>query len=553
LLIYQYFLRQFQLKNPVIISMKSYPILLIFTIAIMPTFAGNLPIIMLDTKGNIIVDEPKVNVTMGIIDNGPGQNNDTADAFTHYHGNIRIEIRGNSTQDYDKKSYGFETSDLFGNDSDVSLLGLPPEEDWIFYGPMIDKSLIRNVFTFHLISNMGHYASRTRFCELYINRDYKGLYVLMEKIKRDSLRLDIGKLKSTDTTGDELTGGYILKRDWIDGEGFFSEYAGIAAGPNEKLWFEYVYPKPDSLHALQKNYIKSYLDSFEMALMSVNFKNTSGVRYNNYIELNTFLDYVIINELSKNVDAYKLSTFIHKEKDSRGGKLRMGPIWDFNLAWNVATQCGGVDITLWTYKFDDGDCDRDMQPFWWNRLFEDTLFTNSLKTRWVNLRSNLLSNANLTETIDSIAAAAEEGRIRNYQRWDVWFEDFWGYPEPFPQDYNEEISNMKNWVQSRADWLDSNMPGSFREVAVESSTLEKNLELKVFPNPFNPVSRIYFPAQINNAELKIFNLHGRELFHLEIKNQKSIQWNAGRWGSSIFLVQLKQGSKIWTKKITLLK
>ena len=154
-------------------------------------YSSNLPIIAINTFGTPIPDEPKIKAEMGVVDNGPGQINHISDSFNGYHGWINIEIRGESAQMFPKKSYGFETQDSLGENNNVALLGLPEENDWILYGPYSDKTLIKNVLSLKLSRDMGRYASRTQYCEVFINESYQGLYVLMEKIKQDSNRVDI--------------------------------------------------------------------------------------------------------------------------------------------------------------------------------------------------------------------------------------------------------------------------------------------------------------------------------------------------------------------------
>ena len=169
--------------------------------------SSNLPIFVINTNGQTIVNEPKIIVDLGIIYNGEGVRNNITDPFNHYNGKIGIEIRGASSQQYPKKQYGFETWDSSGEEIDVSLLGLPEESDWILYAPYADKSLMRNVLAYSLSNKIGRYASRSRFCELILNGEYMGVFVLFEKIKRDKHRVDISKLTEADTTGDALTGG----------------------------------------------------------------------------------------------------------------------------------------------------------------------------------------------------------------------------------------------------------------------------------------------------------------------------------------------------------
>ena len=220
---------------------------------------------VINTLGGEIVDEPKIPSALTI------KKKDTI----FYSGNIGIEIRGESSQYFDKKSYGFETWDENYEDMDVSLLDFPEEEDWILYGPYSDKSLIRNKLIYELSNQMGMYASRTQFIELSINSDYKGLYVFMEKLKRDKNRINISKLKETDLDENSISGGYIIKIDksdmedgsYTDYNSFKSNYDVFGNKNGDKLiFFNYEYPKPSDIHSDQKNYIQNYFHEFEDAL-----------------------------------------------------------------------------------------------------------------------------------------------------------------------------------------------------------------------------------------------------------------------------------------------
>ena len=187
---------------------------------------SHLPIIVVNTSGQEIPNEDKITAHMGIIDNGPGETNYLSDPYNHYDGFIGIEIRGSSTTWFPKKQFAVETRDSLGENNNISLFGMPEENDWIFNAPYTDKSLMRNVIIYKMARDAGRYASRTHYFELVINGDYKGLYVMFEKVKRDDNRVAVSKLEPDETTGDDLTGGYIIKIDKWDGEkvgGWYSE------------------------------------------------------------------------------------------------------------------------------------------------------------------------------------------------------------------------------------------------------------------------------------------------------------------------------------------
>ena len=402
-----------------------------------------------------IVDEPKVPAALTIkrLDS------------TLYEGIIGIEIRGESSQFFDKKSYGFETWDSQYNDLDVALIGFPEEEDWILYGPFSDKSLIRNKLIYELSNRIGRYTTKTEFVELTINYEYKGLYIFMEKLKRDKNRIDISKLENADIDEELISGGYIIKIDKSDMEdGSYTDYNSFQSqfdvfgneNGDKKINFNYEYPKPGEIHANQKNYIKNYFYEFELSLASNNFKDpVNGFR--KYIDEDSFIDFFILNELSNNVDGYRLSTYLHKERNE---KLVIGPIWDFNLSFGNADYCGGERYDVWCFKFNER-CLGDYWnvPFWWNRLLEDEKFVDKLKGRWNQLRLNILSDNNILTLIEEqYSFLNNETDIinRNFNKWKIFGIYIW--PNSFiGNNYYEEIDFLKNWIKERTKWLDESI------------------------------------------------------------------------------------------------
>jgi len=402
-----------------------------------------------------IVDEPKVPAALTI------KRSDS----TLYEGIIGIEIRGESSQFFDKKSYGFETWDSQYNDLDVALIGFPEEEDWILYGPFSDKSLIRNKLIYELSNRMGRYTTKTEFVELTINYEYKGLYIFMEKLKRDKNRIDISKLENADIDEELISGGYIIKIDKSDMEdGSYTDYNSFQSHfdvfGNEngdiRINFNYEYPKPGEIHANQKNYIKNYFYEFESSLLSNNFKDPiNGFR--KYIDEDSFIDFFILNELSNNVDGYRLSTYLQKDRNE---KLVIGPIWDFNLSFGNADYCGGERYDVWSFKFNER-CLGDYWnvPFWWNRLLEDEKFVDKLKNRWNQLRLNILSDNNILTLIEEqYSFLNNETDIinRNFNKWKIFGIYIW--PNSFiGNNYYEEIDFLKNWIKERTKWLDESI------------------------------------------------------------------------------------------------
>ena len=207
--------------------------------------SSNLPIVVLKTFGYVgIPDEPKIPCVMGIIDN-PSRRNNVTDPYTGYFGKILIEQRGALSQVYSQKSWLLETVDAVSDlPIKASLLGMPAEDEWVLYAPYNDKSMIRNYLIYRLMSEMGHWTPRMRFCEVTLNGQYVGVYALMENIKRGKNRVNIDKTDLDDNAGDSLTGGYIV------------EYG-----------FPPKYPKNPTLQ--QQNYIDQYFTDFSNALFRI--------------------------------------------------------------------------------------------------------------------------------------------------------------------------------------------------------------------------------------------------------------------------------------------
>jgi spore coat protein CotH len=417
-------------------------------------FSSNLPIVFIDTYGKTILDDPKIDATMQIM-HTEGRLWNSQDDLPVFSQRIGIEIRGSSSQMFPKKQYGFETWDELNEGVKVPILDFPSEKDWILSAPYSDKSLIRNNIVYTLSSLMGHYASRVKYTEAFINQDggmgktldqmtydelmpyYSGIYVIMEKIKRGSDRVNISKISDEDPSG-----GYILKIDNIDSdEDSFDTINGVR--------IIYVYPKADDITDNQKAWISNYMNGFEIALSSDNFTDPD-TGYANYINTDSFIDYFLLNELTRNVDAFCISTYMYKD---RLEKLCMGPVWDFDLSLGNCNYYNGWLAAGWSFRSVKAP-DEEQVPFWWNRLFEDPAFVGRVVKRWHELRKGIFSINTLLLLIDENVAMIEEAQARNFMKWPILGIYVWPNPFPYPATYAGEIITMKNWLQKRVAWMD---------------------------------------------------------------------------------------------------
>ena len=470
--------------------------------------SSNLPLVIINTPNNQnIPDEPKLQASMKIIDNGLGNINHLTDFPNAYNKLIGIEQRGSSSGGFPQKSYGFETRNTDGSILDTIILGMPIEHDWILYAPYNDKTCLRNNITYDLSSKMGHYAAKSKLCELVVNGQYQGIYYLMEKIKRDQNRVDIAKLLPTDNSGDELTGGYIFKIDKTTGNSNIAWTSNYPAADGSPINFQHHYPTYDVITPQQNAYIHSYVDSFENALNGPNYTDPL-IGYRKYIKHKSFIDFMLLNEISKNVDGYRLSSFLHKEKNSNGGELRMGPVWDFNLAWWNADYCNGNLSTGWAYEFGNVCTGGFQVPTWWEIFMSDPWFQEEVKCRWTSLRQGVLSRDFLFHFIDSVALYIDEAKDRHFEKWPILGTYTWPNPSPIPADFAGEITALKQWIDDRTAWMDQNLPG-ICHLSLAENTVFNNLSL--YPNPVEESFTIeLFASNPSELSLKICALNGAE-------------------------------------------
>ena len=440
LVIFFLFLGQISFSQQTILSDSNLPIMLVTTDIDPQT---NLP--------TEIPDEPKVLATMQLIYRPDGTRNyltdSTNESYLNYDGRIGIELRGSSSQALDKKPYGFTTL-LEDDDSNnnVSLLGMPLENDWVLNSLAYDPSMIRDYLSYTLASNMGNYAPRVAYIEVVVNGDYKGVYFLTEKVKRDSDRVNLKKIADDENSFPELTGGYIVKADKTTGG---DEIAWTM--PNYGGWdtnFLHHYPKTEDITNEQDNYIENVF--YDLAAQT-NPANTSIVDgYPSMIDIPSFVDYMLMAEFASNPDSYQFSTYFHKD---RGGKLRAGPIWDYNLSFGNDLFVFGFDrsfFDVWQFDFENRGAK------FWRDLYQDETFNCYLAKRWfelieANQTFNYLTISNL---IDSYVALLSESQERELQRWPP--QEDW----PTVADQAQNILEMKDWIQERINWMSTNIGSS---------------------------------------------------------------------------------------------
>jgi hypothetical protein len=514
---------------------------------------SNLPIVIINTNGLSIPDEPKIDANMKIIWKGDGKINKITDQTYNYNGRIGIEVRGSTSAFLsEKKPYAIEIRDAAGNDADTSLLGMPKESDWALIAPYSDKTLIRDAVIYTLARSFMDYAPRVRFCELILNDTYMGVFVLTEKIKRNKNRVNITKTDATAVSGsDALTGGYILKIDKTTG----SQPSGVPLsfksnfinGATVKTEYLYDYPKPQDMTAAQRTYIKGAISEFEDVMIGGNAIHPT-LGYPKYFDVNSLIDFATMNELGKNVDGYRLSTFLYKDKNSVSSKFKMGPVWDFNIALGNADYCGGNSSTDWAFNF-NSVCPTDfwLIPFWMQKVVNDDTFRSKWRSRWTKLRTLELSDTRIIGLIDSLTTLLTIPQTRNFQKWNILTKKVWPNPV-INNSYSGEVAYLKSWLSQRLSWLD----GQIASFPFEGA---KNTvgQAQVYPNPsLSNFQFTYNLLEFGKVKFLIFNQLGQIVFQNEIQQTagaKEWTWRSDKARGLYFYEIHVNGKRILAGKL----
>jgi hypothetical protein len=365
-------------------------------------------------------------------------------------------------------------------------------------------------------------------------------------------------LTPADTTGNDLTGGYILQQNyWDPSNSFQSNYSPIDH-PGLDVHFLYEYPKPDTILPVQKYYIASFVDSLEDALYSPGFADTvSG--YRKYMDVKSFIDYFLVNEVSRNADGFKKSVFYNKPKFSKGGKLKAGPVWDFDWAWKNLGNCdifANFDGAGWAHHVNDCPSDNHSTG-WYVRLFQDSTFNDELRCTYESYRQSILDTTYIFAYIDGVRSLVQHAQARHFKKWPVL-----GVSGPAPEigaiaaTYNAELDTLKKWITIRLQWLDANIPGLCVPVGVAGA--DPPGAVHCFPNPAGDFVQVNYslPAPVM-VKVSILNYLGQEVVSRDEGTQPagkhSIQLETSGLPAGLYVVHLETGSSFTSGKLVVVK
>ena len=489
--------------------MQSKPTAFIYGIILamaLPLFAQtyDLPLIIVNTQNGKALQKgaDKIPATMRVLENATNTLADSAKG-TKY--DIGIKVRGQTSADFPKKSYGLElkaracnnVADTACHDTSLKVLGMPKNADWVFHGPYVDKTLIRNALAHWFYQRTGRYSSRFKFFELYVNGQYKGVYLLLEKIKRAKARVHVAKLKDEDTSGDELTGGYVLSIDKVENnstQGINNE--GFKSNDGSPVLMRS--PKKENTTKEQQEYIKKFYNSIEQKCDNGDVMSNGC---SDILDIDAAVDYIMHEDITNNTDAYICSFYMFKDKDSKGGKLQLGAPWDFNLAFGAYQRVGGEKTDGWRVpQSAKGGSGEWFVAKWVQNLWSNNTFQQKYKARWAELRSGVWHTKNIDHFIDSLKTVLKNAADRNFERWpnlgqasgtgdpdplesgnnggnnggNQWGWGGGGFTMSFKMNYyNEptwdaEIEHLRKYVKQRFAWIDQQL--SFNEPASPVAT-----------------------------------------------------------------------------------
>lgn len=426
---------------------------------------SHLPLISISTNGQKIPGRPICNETGEVIDLETGDNgeeeikveiniydNKEAQNSIKNEEDIKshalFKVRGNTSRHFDKNSYKISFVDDQELPIQYEVMGMAQGDEWALYGPFLDKTLIRNYMWLNISAKIMGYAPNVRFCECYIDGEYQGLYLMMETIEKSSERVNIATYDK-----DSRVIPYMVKMDKFDEDeiGSLPTFTYYTSHLDYEAGFTILYPGTADLTENVKSYIEKDISEFEKVLYSYDF-NDPQKGYSQYIDVNSWVDYYIIQEFLANNDMCSRSTYLYKDK---GGKLSMGPVWDFN---NVCDNYMSGKYYIEGFYF-------AQNRLWYEMLLKDEQFVRQVQERYKELRKTYLKEDYINQYIDETIAYLGDAIQRNFEVWGYSFErenqtSITQYLTPIernPKSYKEAIEQYKQFITQRGEWLDNNI------------------------------------------------------------------------------------------------
>lgn len=406
---------------------------------------GVLPVVRVRINGQSV--QPDVNVagTIEVFEQHDGTLTDLATRTPALTAPIAFQGRGNFTWSLPKKGYAFELQDGAGNERDLALLGMPAGSDFALYACYTDKTCLRNALVFAVGQSLGRWSPRTRYVELFLDDQYQGLYMIWERVRRDGARVALPKPAPTAAEGD-LSGGYIVRHEG-GGKGDGRDFATTSG-----VVYTYHYPDIPKITAAQSAYLQGALQRLEDA---------GAAERASLIDQTSWIDRGIVEEVTNNWDGYVHSIYMTKDADADGGRLGMGPLWDFDLAFANGNVTGyNCRTDVWAYQIDRPH--PDDVPGYWRALYGEPAFQTAWKCRYQTLRQGALAMATFDARIAAWVAFTATARARDQARWPTIGQAVFPNCTTEPS-YDADVAYLRSWIAARLVWLDGQaaaMPGT---------------------------------------------------------------------------------------------
>jgi hypothetical protein len=416
---------------------------------------AHVPTFRIDVAETSITQEGKTGGTLAVVEEYDGDWVEVGSADASMTSPIAIDLHGSSSVRFPKKSFGVELRDDRGDERALPLVGLPAHSDWVLHGCGLDDTCLRNALAYELARDLGHYAPRTRFIELFLDRRYHGVYLLVERIRRHEDRVALPK-PAAEAGGGDLTGGYIFKLELAEGtpaDAILRDWVS----PVSSLVYSYHYPKYDDITHAQKQYLHDHVAAFERVMLGGHW-NDPERGYRRWIDVPSWVDFALLQELSNNPDAYQKSHFFQKWPQSRGNRIALGPLWDFDGAFGIADVRDTDRTDVWAHQmnrfppgvrvaYDPPGLVPHVPPYW-ERLWSDAAFQADLRCRWNALRQGALHLEAIGAHIDRWTRELSQAQPRDDTRWAL--------TEP----YAARVNRLKTWLAARLAWMDQHLPGT---------------------------------------------------------------------------------------------
>ncbi|HPY98889.1 MAG TPA: CotH kinase family protein [Clostridia bacterium] len=404
-------------------------------------FCTHLPLVHINTDGQdipVLADNSMViDADLSIFDKDDSNNH--LDDQADLHSLITIRARGNTSLWFDKKSYLIRLIKEDRTENAKKVMGMEAHDKWILNGPILDKTLIRNYISMNIAGEIMSNSPDVRFCEVFVNDEYMGVYVMMEAISRGKGRVDISRYRE-----DRPFTSYIVRLDrGTVPEEEIDPFTGYTYNMNSIC--NIVYPARKNINEQIKTYIENDVSAFEKALYSYDYADKE-LGYRKHIDVMSFVDYLIINEFTQNYDAEIYSTYLYRDTK---GKIGIGPVWDFNNAYDNYME---TPMSATGFSFQN--------KVWYIMLMKDDYFTELVIKRYKVLRKTVLSDEYLINYIDKTVRYLGPAIDRNFEKWGYTFLIDKGLLEPAERNlksYDAALNQLKNYITARGKWMDENI------------------------------------------------------------------------------------------------